>query len=80
MDDFKKKTTSDDLPANDPVYPASIEKMSEKWRAIRGGGESGERRGFADRNYLAVGLGIGLLIVAFLVVLGGLAFLVWKAR
>jgi hypothetical protein len=79
MEDFRKKTSADE-PAREPSYPAPIEKMSEKWRAIRGRGESGESRGFADRNFVALGLGIGLLILAFLVVLGGLAFLVWKAR
>ena len=78
MEDFKKKTPSNDL--DDSSYPASIEKMSEKWRAIQGGEGAEEKRGFAERNYLALGLGIGLLILAFLIVIGGLAFLVWKAR
>jgi len=83
MEDFKKKTSSDD-PRSDSSYPASIEMMSEKWRAIQGDQSSekqaGEKRGFVERNYLALGLGIGLLIIAFLIVIGGLAFLVWKAR
>ena len=78
MEDFRKKTSSDE--PDDGAYPASIEKMSEKWRTIQGPQPAGEKRGFAERNYLALGLGIGLLILAFLIVIGGLAFLVWKAR
>ncbi len=84
MEDFRKKTSSND-PQSESSYPASIEKMSEKWREIQGSDQSGEKRagekrGFAERNYLALGLGIGLLIIAFLIVIGGLAFLVWKFR
>ncbi|MFN0087233.1 MAG: hypothetical protein ACKVX9_17730 [Blastocatellia bacterium] len=79
MEDFKKKTTSGDLP-DESSYPASIEKMSEKWREIRGQEAPAEKRSFFERNYLPVGLGVGLLIIAFLVVIGGLAFLVWIAK
>ncbi len=79
MEEFRKKTSSGELP-DEASYPASIEKMSEKWREMQGQAGATEKRGFFDRNYLSVGIGIGLLIVAFLVVLGGLAFLVWIAK
>jgi hypothetical protein len=79
MEDFKKKTSTGELPG-EASYPASIEEMSEKWREIRGQEPPAEKRGFFERNYLSVGLGVGLLIIAFLVVIGGLAFLVWIAK
>jgi nitrate reductase NapE component len=62
------------------AYPPSIEKMSEKWRSIQQQSSDQPKRRFAERNYLALGIGIGLLIIAFLIVIGGFAFLVWNAR
>ncbi len=64
-------------------YPASIEKMSERWREIQREGQQdqGQRpRNFVERNYLSLGIGIALLIIALLVVIGGFAFLVMRAN
>jgi hypothetical protein len=85
MEDFRKKAAAKEPPSaapleGEPSYPASIEKMSEQWRAIRQQEQTGEKRGFVERNPVALGLGIGLLIVAFLIVIGGFALLVWFAR
>jgi len=64
------------------AYPAAIEKMSDKWREVqqqeRQEGQTG--RNFVERNSLALGIGLALLIVALLIVIGGFAFLVWNAR
>jgi nitrate reductase NapE component len=54
--------------------------MSEKWRSIQQQIPDQQKRGFFERNYLVLGIGIGLLIIAFLIVIGGFAFLVWNAR
>ncbi len=64
----------------EPAYPASIEKMSEQWRSIQRQTPDQPKGGFVQRNYLVLGIGIGLLIIAFLIVIGGFAFLVWNAR
>ena len=66
----------------DAAYPAAIEKMSEKWREVQHQGrqEEGQSRSFVERNSLALGIGLALLIVALLIVIGGFAFLVWNAR
>jgi len=64
-------------------YPASIEKMSEKWREIQQQSrfaEGQKPRNFIERNYLPLGIGIALLIIALLVVIGGFAFLVMRAH
>lgn len=63
-------------------YPASIEKMSERWREIQQeeGQSQLDQRSFVEKNYLALGLGVALLILALLVVIGGFAFLVWRAQ
>lgn len=63
-------------------YPASIEKMSERWREIQQEERQTQldQRGFVEKNYLAVGVGIALLIIALLVVIGGFAFLIWRAN
>lgn len=66
--------------SSEPSYPEPIEKMSEKWRSILRRGEGQDDRGFFERNSLALGLVIGLLIIALLIVIGGFAFLVWNAR
>jgi hypothetical protein len=86
MEEFRnRKNTAGDEPfkaerVEEPSYPASIEKMSEKWRSIQRENPDQEKGGFVARNYLVLGLGIGLLIIAFLIVIGGFAFLVWDAR
>lgn len=64
-------------------YPSSIEKMSERWREVQQQGrqqEGQQPRGFVERNSIALGVGLALLIIALLVVIGGFAFLVWNAR
>ncbi len=69
------------LNTEDP-YPASIEKMSERWREIQQEESQSQldQRSFVEKNYLAVGLGIALLVIALLVVIGGFAFLIWRAQ
>jgi hypothetical protein len=79
MEDFRKKTSTPES-SSESSYPASIEEMSEKWREIQQQEQTDEKHGFVERNYLVLGIGIGLLIIAFLVVVGGFAFLVWNAR
>lgn len=74
--------------ANSPTpsggaYPASIEKMSERWREIQRQEQSSDNqppRSFVEKNYLAIGIGIALLILAMVVVFGGLAFLIRQAQ
>ncbi len=64
-------------------YPASIEKMSERWREIQREGQQNQAqppRNFVERNYLSLGIGIALLIIALLIVFGGFAFLVMRAH
>lgn len=80
MEEFRKKTgqMSDEERGAEP-YPASIEKMSEKWREIQREGGSADSRTFVERHFLAVGLMIGLLVIALMIVIGGFFFLVWNA-
>ncbi len=86
MEEFRNRQntasgeSSGNAPAEDSVYPPSIEKMSEKWCSIQRQNPDQQKSGFAERNYVALGIGIGLLIIAFLIVIGGFAFLVWNAR
>jgi nitrate reductase NapE component len=54
--------------------------MSDRWREIQQEQQEQVKGGFIQRNYLAFGIGIGILIIAFLIVIGGFAFLVWNAR
>ncbi|MEY4167128.1 MAG: hypothetical protein RIR52_952 [Acidobacteriota bacterium] len=76
------------------VYPESVRKLSESWRQLSSAqqasaqsdsevrGRDSEPRGVMarlKRYYLPIGLAIGLLIVALMTVLGGLAFLIWNA-
>lgn len=82
VNEFQKQ--QDNPPASSgEAYPASIEKMSERWREIQRqeqtGGDQPPRK-FVEKNYLAIGIGIALLIIALIVVFGGLAFLIWRAR
>ena len=65
---------------DEPAYPASIEKMSEAWRTIQRQNLEEQRGSFVEKNYLVLGIGIGLLILAFLIVIGGVAFLIWNSR
>jgi hypothetical protein len=60
-----------------------VEKMSERWRRLQREGEidpsrvgTEPARGFLDRHYLAIGIGIALLLVALMIVIGGVLFLV----
>ncbi|MGH9832272.1 MAG: hypothetical protein ACREBD_15555 [Blastocatellia bacterium] len=86
MEDFrdrKNAATEKSFEADqgeDSAYPASIEQMSEKWRSIQRQTPDQQKGSFVQRNYLVLGIGIGLLIIAFLIVIGGFAFLVWNAR
>ncbi|MFM8392657.1 MAG: hypothetical protein ACKOB4_01880 [Acidobacteriota bacterium] len=64
------------------TYPDSVRKLSENWRQLRpeerrplAGAEAGSR---LSKYYLPIGLGIGVLVVGLLVVIGGLAFLIWN--
>jgi len=76
------------------LYPDTVSKLSENWRQLSGGqqlsspvdpevfGGESERPGMLDklrRHYMPIGIGVGLLLVALLTVLGGLAFLIWNA-
>lgn len=79
MEDFRKKTSESDS-TQDASYPASIQKMSEKWRAIRRADPQADSRTFLERNFLKIGIGIGLLVLIMLIVFGGFAFLVLNAR
>jgi hypothetical protein len=87
MEDFGKnrppkadERSAPEQAGREPAYPESIEKMSEKWRSLRRQGVENDDRGFFERNSLAIGLFIGLLIIALLIVIGGFTFLVWNAR
>ena len=64
------------------LYPDTVSKLSENWRQLRpeerrplAGAEAGSR---LSKYYLPIGLGIGVLVVGLLVVIGGLAFLIWN--
>lgn len=61
-------------------YPAAIEKMSERWREIQEQGGEQKPGNFVQRNYLALGIGIALLIIALLVVIGGFVFLISRVH
>ena len=64
-------------PLDADAYPATIEKMSDKWREVQEQGRQEQTpRNFVERNSLALGIGLALLIVALLIVIGGFAFLV----
>lgn len=90
MEDFRKQRES--VPGespevrspgsveSEPADPSPIQKMSEKWRSLQQQGESPDQLGFFEKNFLAMGVGIALLIIALLVVLGGFAFLVLHWR
>jgi len=47
---------------------------------VTGVGDEPPQRGFVERNYLALGIGIALLIIALIVIIGGFVFLVWRAN
>src|SRR5262245_61900254 len=65
---------------DEPTYSASIEKMSEAWRTIQRQNPEEQKGSFVEKNYLVLGIGIGLLILAFLIVIGGVAFLIWNSH
>jgi hypothetical protein len=82
VNDFQKQQDKSQTSPGE-AYPASIEKMSERWREIQQQEQVTEEqqpRKFVEKNYLALGLGIALLILALVVVFGGLAFLIMRAR
>ena len=62
-------------------YAETVEKLSANWRRLRAderaGGESPGAAGWV-KHYLPIGIGLGLLLIALLIVIGGLAFLVWN--
>ena len=89
VNEFEKQSQklAEDAPKTPPLgaetqYPVSIEKMSERWREIQQeeGQSQLDQRSFVEKNYLALGLGAALLIIALLVVIGGFAFLIWRAQ
>lgn len=89
MNQFEKQQQkmTEESPRTPPLgaeasYPASIEKMSERWREIQQSEDQSqqEQRSFVQKNYLAVGLGIALLVIALVVVIGGFAFLISRAH
>src|SRR5262249_34363851 len=86
MDEFRKTGKASDEKnlkteqLDEPAYPASIEKMSETWRSIQRQNPDAGKGSFVERNYLALGIGVGLLIMAFLIVIGGVVFLIWNAH
>ena len=66
-------------------YPEPVEELSSKWRSLQQEGRvkredltSLGREDLPARHYVPVGVGIGLLVIALLIVVGGLAFLVWN--
>ena len=61
-------------------YDATIGQMSEKWRALRQEPELSGSKSFVERNYLALGIGIGAFLIALLIVIGGVLFLVWNGN
>jgi len=88
VNDFDKQKQAEEPLKAPPLgaqsaYPASIEKMSERWREIQQHEQQIEEqkpRSFTERNYLSLGIGIALLIIALLVLIGGFAFLVMRAH
>ncbi len=89
MNEFEKQNQK---PVDEPLktaplnadagYPAAIEKMSDKWRQVQQQERQEQEQtpaSFVERNSLALGISLALLIVALLIVIGGFAFLVWNA-
>lgn len=74
------KTIEKEQVSENSAYPDAVENMSSKWRSIQQGASGQDQRGFFERHYLILGLFIGLLIFALLIVFGGFAFLVWNAH
>ena len=68
-----------------PDYPGTVEKMSERWRRLQREGEvdpslAGReaQRGFLERYYLPIGSGVAVLLVALVIVIGGVLFLLTR--
>jgi hypothetical protein len=69
-------------------YPEPVEGLSAKWRSLQQEGRARgedlagltgpERGSLPARHYVPFGIGIGVLVIALLIVVGGLAFLVWN--
>lgn len=82
MEEFKKNNqVTDDEPLTtaplhaETSYPTAIEKMSEKWRALRQDLPAQEQGRFVERHFLTLGVGIALLIIALIVFIGGFVLL-----
>lgn len=64
------------------TYPDSVRKLSESWRQLRPEDRrppaTREPGSWLSRYYLPIGLGLGVLLIAFVVVIGGLFFLFWN--
>ena len=76
----EERTRSDGSEAPlESEYPATVESLSEKWRSTQ---HEVQKRGgnFLQRHFLVIGIGIALLVIAFMIVIGGFSFLVWNAR
>ncbi|MFN0107822.1 MAG: hypothetical protein ACKVZH_03140 [Blastocatellia bacterium] len=81
FDNTQQKEPLKSAPNVESPYSASIEKMSERWREIQqtDNAPQQDQRGFVEKNYLGLGLGIALLVIALIVVIGGFAFLIMRA-
>ena len=75
----KEETAHSDTPEAplESEYPATVESLSEKWRSTQHHEVKGN---FLQRHFLVIGIGIALLVIAFMIVIGGFSFLVWNAR
>jgi hypothetical protein len=79
------RTKDQNIDQNIESYPEPVEGLSAKWRSLqqegraRGEDLTGPERGsLPARHYVPFGIGIGVLVIALLIVFGGLAFLVWN--
>lgn len=61
-------------------YESTIGEMSEKWRQISREGGALTQKSFFEKNYVWVGVGIGIVVIGLLIVIGGVAFLVLNGR
>jgi len=60
-------------------YPATVESLSEKWRSAQQEVQA-VKGNMLQRHFLAIGIGVALLIIAAIIVIGGFSFLVWNAH
>jgi len=73
---------TESIPDHPWTVDGTVEKMSERWRRLQREGEvdpalAGRepRRGFLERHYVPIGIGIAVLLVALAIVIGGVLFL-----